>query len=162
MLEIQLYLRKHWGEVEQFSGNERFFSIADKLAILDYYSMSPNLRYNYGRVVIKDEFRLLLDEECELDFFISCIQDDKDEIFSGKTHVIDNSYFKMSFHYHDKLKIGFGQKNITVSKKEFIDAFRTTAETYYLMLAEVKEDREYYEQQAQQVRTEWQYNSRAS
>jgi hypothetical protein len=155
MFEIQLYLKKHWGEVENFTGNERFFAIDNHTLINDYYNMSSDLRYNYGRVVIKNGFKQLLDEECELDFFISCIQDDKEGIFSGRTHVINNSYFKLIFDYHEKLKISYKNKSISVDKQDFIDTFRTAAEAYYEMLATVKEDKDYYEDQARQVRDEW-------
>ena len=118
--------------------------------------MSPDGFYNYGKVVIGTAYQTLVDTECELEYFISCIQDDKEAIFSGKTHVIDNSYFKMYLHCHDKLTITVNGKSLTVKKQEFIHAFRKAAEQYYLLLADCKVKPYYYRGQAQQIQNNWQ------
>lgn len=158
MLKIKLFLRRHWSELENLSPEDSYFPINDIAFVRELFAMSPSRRYKYGKVSIEKDNYVFLNEVCELDYFVSCIQDDKKEIFSGRTHVIDNSYFRLSFHYHEFLTISFGSKKLSVKKKEFIDAFCLVAEQYYLMLAEFNKDSdvEYYKNQARQVRDEWQ------
>jgi hypothetical protein len=156
MFEIKLFFRKHWGEAEKSSPEDKYFPIEDIVSVRELFTLSPSSFYNYGRVVIRTDYQVLIDSECELDYFISCMQDDKQAIFSGQTHTIDNSYFKLRFHYHDKLTIEAGSKKVVVKKQDFIAAFREAAESYYLLLADFKVNATYYRTQAQQVRNEWQ------
>lgn len=155
MFKIGIYLRRHWGQLEDLPPNEQYFSIDDKSSARELFGMSPSRRYNYGKIIISNNDSVLLDEECELDFFISTIQSEKERIFSGKTYKVDNSYFQWTFHYHDKLTIGYKEKRIAVRKQEFIDAFRTSAEKYYLLLAELHTNGADYKEMAHLLVKEW-------
>ena len=154
MFEIKIYLKKPVDQGGSAAGDERFVLLTDDL-LEHNHSDVPTAMYIYGKVVIRNEWYVLLDEECELDFFVSCLQSDKGDIFSGKAHSVDNSYFKLVFVYRGKLTISFGSRSMVVDKQEFIDAFRTAAERYYQLFAAVKVDRAYYEQQAKQIRAGW-------
>jgi hypothetical protein len=155
MFEIKLFFRRHWGEVEKAAPEDKYFPIEDIASVRDLFAMSPDSFYNYGKVVMGNPYQTLVDAECELDYFISCIQDDKEAIFSGKTHAVDNSYFKLLFHYHDKLTITANGNSLTVKKQEFIAAFRKAAEQYYSLLADLKINTTYYRDQARQIQEQW-------
>lgn len=155
MFEIVICLRRHWGEVEKLHPNEQFFSIDDKVSAKELFDMSPSRRYNYGKVVIINNGKKFLEEYCEIDFFISTIQFDKEGIFSGKSNKVDNSYFQWTFHYHDKLTIKYGEKSIEVRKQDFINAFRTSAQKYYLLLADFQSNSSDYEEMARLLVQDW-------
>lgn len=156
MLEIKLFFRRHWGEVEKAAPDDKYFPVEDAVSVRELFAMSPDSFYNYGKIIICNSHQILIDTECELDYFISCIQDEKQDIFSGKTYAIDNSYFKLSFHYHDKLTIAANGNSLTVKKQEFIDVFRKSASQYYSILANLKINTTYYREQAQQIQSQWQ------
>lgn len=156
MFKIQLFLRMNWDDVEKAAPENQYFPLDDIAFAQKLFSKSSNSFHTYGKIIIGTDYQILVDAECELDYFISCIQDDKQAIFSGSIHVIDNSYFKMTFHYIDKLIIAINSKKLFVEKHDFINAFREVAEQYYTLLADFKIDAAYYHGQAQQVRTDWQ------
>jgi hypothetical protein len=155
MFEINIYLRRHWGELEKALPGEKYFSIDDKLSSKELFDMSPSRRYNYGKVIIVNNGKVFLEEECEIDFFISTIQFEKEKLFSGKSIKIDNSYFQLTFHYHDKLTIEHEGKKITVRKQDFIDAFRASAQKYYLLLAKLHTNKADYKDMESLLTQDW-------
>jgi hypothetical protein len=110
MFEIKLFFRKHGSEAEDASPEDKYFPMEDATSVRELLTLAQSGSYNYGKVVISANHQILINAECELDYFISCIQDDKQAIFSGHNHMIDNSYFKLLFHYHDNLVIKAGNK----------------------------------------------------
>jgi hypothetical protein len=156
MFKIQLFLRRNWDDVEKVAAENHYFPLDDIASVRKIFSKSFNGFYTYGKVIIGNDYQILVDAECELDCFISCIQDDRQAIFSGSVHVIDNSYFKLAFHYVNKLTIAINSKKLVVEKHDFINAFREVAGQYYTLLADFKINAAYYHGQAQQVRTDWQ------
>lgn len=134
-MKINVFFRKHWGEVEDFEGAARFFSADDEASVNELYIMSPTNRYKYGKVSIENQYFKLIEEECELDYFFSTIQFAKKKIYSGEPYTIDNSYFKWSFLYeHNKLYIKYKYNHIITSAIEFNEAFVESASQYYSLL----------------------------
>ena len=137
MLEIKLYLSRHWSQWDKISPQERFFPIDDTLSAKELFCTSPSS--SMGRVVIEKYGCVYLDEECDLDDFLNAIVYSKEDIFSGIPYTVDNSYFQLSFldrHYRHKFLIQFKSKTLAIEKSEFIEAFRLSAKKYYQLLAE--------------------------
>jgi hypothetical protein len=145
-MEINVFFRKHWGEVESFSGDERFFSMDDLASVQDLFDMSSENRYKYGKIELAKDYFKLIDEECELDYFFSTIQFAKADIYSGQAYAVDNSYFKIEFLFEKNfLYIKHQGKHIKVAAQEFNQAFVASGTKYYSLLEKYhKEDPDNY------------------
>ncbi|MGI4872962.1 MAG: hypothetical protein ACRYFX_17515 [Janthinobacterium lividum] len=147
MLEIKIYLSHFATPITK--GQRLVYTSLDEILAGQAVPVVSPTRYVYGKVLIKNYGSVFIDAPCEIENFITYIQDAKAAIFSGSLHRIDNSYFKLDFHYRRKLFITCGIKTISVSKPEFISVFRQAAEKYYQCMLALRRDASYYQQLAQ-------------
>lgn len=145
MFTIEIFLSKHWSEVEELPENERFFSIRNIEAAQAFFNLSSDNFYNYGKVAFVYNNKIFLSEECEIDFFLSSIQFEKENIYSGIEYTAYNSYFGVGFLLENTtLNISFRGNKIRMPVKEFADAFANCAEMYYTLLASYHKEKENY------------------
>ncbi|MCU0450168.1 MAG: hypothetical protein MUC97_10085 [Bernardetiaceae bacterium] len=156
MFTIQLFLRKHWGEVEELPPDQQYAPIGDEEAMRQLFALAPDSQYHYGAVVFNMDGQPWLTEACELDYFLSTIQFGYAAIFSGITHRVDNGYFALDYWWHDRyLHIGQGQRRLQVARPEFEAAFRQAAEQYYQLLGQRHQSPEPYQDLLALLREQW-------
>jgi hypothetical protein len=156
MFTIHLFLRKHWGEVEELPPDQQYAAIDDAGAMQRLFALAPDGRYHYGAVVFGVDGQPWLTETCELDYFLSTLQFNHAAIFSGITHRVDNGYLALDYWWHDPyLHLSQDQHRLQITRPEFEAAFCQAAEQYYQLLSQRHQEPEPYQDLLALLQTQW-------